>query len=124
MELTAEEAAELDEAGNATSEREVIFEKMSPLPKGQKPPPIDPTNGIFPGCVRTVKQLIGRRTRHGEYEYEVKWGNPDMTSMDNDKNLYVPKMVLEASGFLRCGNRTSSTRVEGRQNQSPVSLAP
>merc|ERR1719182_769288 len=50
-------AAELDEAGNATGEREIIFEKMEPLKKGQKPPPVDPVNGIFPNCVRTVKQL-------------------------------------------------------------------
>jgi len=92
-------AAELDEAGNATGEREIIFEKMEPLKKGQKPPPVDPVNGIFPNCVRTVKQLIGRRTRHGDYEYEVKWGDKEMVSMDPKNNLYVPKVVLETHGF-------------------------
>jgi elongation factor 3 len=92
-------AAELDEAGNATGEREIVFEKMEPLKKGQKPPPVDPTNGIFPNCSRTIKQLIGRRTRHGDYEYEVKWGHPDMTPFDVKHNLYVPKMVLENAGF-------------------------
>ena len=92
-------AAELDEAGNATGEREIIFEKMEPLKKGQKPPPVDPVNGIFPNCVRTIKQLIGRRTRHGDYEYEVKWGDKEMTSMDPKNNLYVPKVVLETHGF-------------------------
>ena len=92
-------AAELDEAGNATGEREIIFEKMEPLKKGQKPPPVDPVNGVFPNCVRTVKQLIGRRTRHGDYEYEVKWGDKEMTSMDPKNNLYVPKVVLETHGF-------------------------
>jgi len=92
-------AAELDEAGNATGEREIIFEKMEPLKKGQKPPPVDPVNGVFPNCVRTVKQLIGRRTRHGDYEYEVKWGDKEMASMDPKNNLYVPKVVLETHGF-------------------------
>jgi len=92
-------AAELDEAGNATGEREIIFEKMEPLKKGQKPPPVDPVNGIFPNCVRTIKQLIGRRTRHGDYEYEVKWGDKEMVSMDPKNNLYVPKVVLETHGF-------------------------
>merc|ERR1711968_233050 len=92
-------AAELDEAGNATGERGIIFEKMEPLKKGQKPPPVDPVNGIFPNCVRTIKQLIGRRTRHGDYEYEVKWGDKEMVSMDPKNNLYVPKVVLETHGF-------------------------
>merc|ERR1719201_2538849 len=92
-------AAELDEAGNATGEREIIFEKMEPLKAGQKPPPVDPVNGIFPNCVRTIKQLIGRRTRHGDYEYEVKWGDKEMVSMDPKNNLYVPKVVLETHGF-------------------------
>ena len=63
-------AAELDEAGNATGEREIIFEKMQALPKGQKPPPLDAANGIFPNCVRTVKQRVAARdvfsTRAGE----------------------------------------------------------
>merc|ERR1719487_2126701 len=72
-------AAELDEAGNATGEREIIFEKMEPLKKGQKPPPVDPVNGV--------------------YEYEVKWGDKEMTSMDPKNNLYVPKVVLETHGF-------------------------
>ena len=94
-------AAELDEAGNATGEREIIFEKMEPLKKGQKPPPVDPVNGIFPNCVRTIKQLIGRRTRHGDYEYEVKWGDKEMVSMDPKNNLYVPKVVLESNGFFK-----------------------
>jgi elongation factor 3 len=94
-------AAELDEAGNATGEREIIFEKMEPLKKGQKAPPLDPVNGIFPNCSRTIKQLVGRRTRHGSYEYEVKWGMPDMTGMDPKHNLYVPAMVLENAGFFK-----------------------
>ena len=66
-------AAELDEAGT-DKEREIIFEKMEPLKKGQKPPPVDPVNGVPE--LRTVKQLIGR-TRHGDGEYEVKWGQGD-----------------------------------------------
>ena len=31
-------AAELDVAGNVTGERDIIFEKMGPLPEGHKPP--------------------------------------------------------------------------------------
>merc|ERR1711871_1441996 len=49
--------------------------------------------------LRTIKQLIGRRTRHGDYEYEVKWGDKEMVSMDPKNNLYVPKVVLETHGF-------------------------
>jgi len=94
-------AAELDEAGNATGERQIIFEKMEPLKAGQKPPPTDPTMGIFPDCQRQIKHLVGRRTRHGDYEYEVKWANKDGTSMDDNKNLYVPKVVLESNGFFK-----------------------
>ena len=94
-------AAELDEAGNATGERQIIFEKMEPLKEGQKPPPTDPTNGIFPDCVRKIKQMVGRRTRHGDYEYEVKWAHKDGTSFDDKANLYVPKIVLESNGFFK-----------------------
>ena len=94
-------AAELDEAGNATGERDIVFQKMEPLLKGRKAPPLDPVNGIFPHCVRTIKQLVGRRSRHGDYEYECKWGDKDMTSMDLKHNLYVPKVVLETHGFLK-----------------------
>ena len=94
-------AAELDEAGNATGERQIIFEKMEPLKAGQKPPPTDPTMGIFPDCQRQIKHLVGRRTRHGDYEYEVKWANKDGTSMEDNKNLYVPKVVLESNGFFK-----------------------
>ena len=94
-------AAELDEAGNATGEREIIFDRMEPLKAGQKAPPVDPTNGIFPNCSRRIKQLVGRRTRHGNYEYEVKWASPDGTSMDPKTNLYVPGIVLEACGFFK-----------------------
>ncbi|EGB11163.1 hypothetical protein AURANDRAFT_22099 [Aureococcus anophagefferens] len=50
---------------------------------------------------RQIKHLVGRRTRHGDYEYEVKWANKDGTSMDDNKNLYVPKVVLESNGFFK-----------------------
>tara|TARA_Y100000389_G_scaffold202779_1_gene249163 strand:- start:481 stop:2946 length:2466 start_codon:yes stop_codon:yes gene_type:complete len=94
-------AAELDVAGNATGEREIVFDKMVPLPKGQQPPPVDTQNGIFPDCSRMIKHLVGRRTRHNEYEYEVKWGYPNGTGMDSSKNLYVPRVVLENNGFFK-----------------------
>ncbi|KAK7249648.1 ATPase [Aureococcus anophagefferens] len=94
--------AELDEAGNATGERQIIFEKMEPLKAGQKPPPTDIQNGIFPDCVRQIKQLVGRRrSRHGDHEYEVKWAKQDGTSMEDSKNLYLPKVVLESNGFFK-----------------------
>ena len=94
-------AAELDMAGNATGEREIVFDKMEPLAKGQCAPPVDTQNGIFPNCARRIKQLVGRRTRHNEYEYEVKWGKPDGSSFDEGTNLYVPKLVLENNGFFK-----------------------
>ncbi|EGB10622.1 hypothetical protein AURANDRAFT_22166 [Aureococcus anophagefferens] len=58
-------------------------------------------NGIFPDCVRQIKQLVGRRSRHGDYEYEVKWAKQDGTSMEDNKNLYLPKVVLESNGFFK-----------------------
>ncbi|KAJ1458599.1 P-loop containing nucleoside triphosphate hydrolase protein [Pelagophyceae sp. CCMP2097] len=90
-------AAELDEAGNATGERQIIFDKMEPLKAGQKPPGRD----VAMGGVRRIKMLVGRRSRHGDYEYEVKWANPDGTSMDDKENLYVPNIVLEMNGFFK-----------------------
>ena len=94
-------AADLDVAGNATGEREVVFDKMEPLAKGQNPPPVDKQNGIFPNCARTIKQIVGRRTRHNEYEYEVKWGKPDGSSLGEGTNLYVPRIVLDKNGFFK-----------------------
>merc|ERR1719267_418401 len=59
-------AAELDEAGNATGEREIIFEKMEPLKKGQKPPPA-------PRRLR-VRGQVGRQgdDLHGPEEQPVR----------------------------------------------------
>jgi len=90
-------AAELDEAGNETGERRIEFDKMVPLKKGEKPPGKD----VAAGGVRQVKQLVGRRTRHNEYEYEVKWAYPDGTSMEDSHNLYVPRIVLDGNGFFK-----------------------
>uniref|UniRef100_A0A6S8B2L6 ABC transporter domain-containing protein n=1 Tax=Aureoumbra lagunensis TaxID=44058 RepID=A0A6S8B2L6_9STRA len=90
-------AAELDEAGNATGERRIEFEKMVPLKKGEKAPGKD----VAMGGVRQIKQLVGRRTRHNEYEYEVKWAYQDGTSMEDSHNLYVPRIVLEGNGFFK-----------------------
>ena len=94
-------AAELDEAGNATGERQIIFDKLEPLPTGQKSPPVDPTNGIFSDSVRKIKHLVGRRSRHGSYEYEVKWADVSGKSLEDTKNLYLPKIVLESNGFFK-----------------------
>lgn len=88
-----ETAAELDEAGNDTGARKIEFDKMEPLKKGQKPPPDT--------SVRQIKQLVGRRTRHNEYEYEVKWASPDGTAMEDSKNLWLPRLVLDANGFFK-----------------------
>ncbi|KAK7249183.1 ATPase [Aureococcus anophagefferens] len=74
-------AAELDEAATRRASQ-IIFEKMEPLKAGQKPPPTDIQNGIFPDCVRQIKQLDG-------------------TSMEDNKNLYLPKVVLESNGFFK-----------------------
>eukprot|EP00634_Sargassococcus_sp_CCMP2135_P010810 CAMPEP_0198657104 /NCGR_PEP_ID=MMETSP1467-20131203/11299_1 /TAXON_ID=1462469 /ORGANISM="unid. sp., Strain CCMP2135" /LENGTH=833 /DNA_ID=CAMNT_0044393197 /DNA_START=85 /DNA_END=2586 /DNA_ORIENTATION=- len=90
-------AAELDEAGNETGERKIEFDKMVPLKKGEKPPGKD----VAQGGVRQVKQMVGRRTRHNEYEYEVKWAHQDGTSMDDSCNLYVPRIVLDGNGFFK-----------------------
>ena len=90
-------AAEIDEAGNATGERKIVFDKMEPLKDGQKPPGKD----VALGGARRIKQLVGRRSRHGDYEYEVKWAHVDGTSMDDAENHYVPKIVLENAGFFK-----------------------
>ena len=92
-----ETAAELDEAGNETGERRIEFDKMVPLKKGEKPPPKD----VATGGVRQVKQLVGRRTRHNEYEYEVKWAHQDGTGMEEKHNQYVPRIVLDGNGFFK-----------------------
>ena len=90
-------AAELDEAGNETGERRIEFEKMTPLKKGEKPPGKD----IAQGGVRQIKQIVGRRTRHNEYEYECKWATSDGVAMDDNANLYVPRIVLDGMGFFK-----------------------
>lgn len=96
-----EKIAEVDMAGNATDEREVVFQKMEPIVGDSKPPPVDKSMGIFPNCHRVVKELVGRRTRHNEYEYEVKWASSTNVSLDASHNLYVPKVVLESCGFSK-----------------------
>ena len=116
-------APELDVAGNATGEREIVFEKMEPLPKGQNPPPVDTQNGIFIDCARIIKQLIGRRTRHNEYEYEVKWGKPDGTGMDTDKNLYVPRIVLENNGFFKLMKQVDDRIAAEAGNVKPLTTS-
>ncbi|KAH8063998.1 ATPase [Aureococcus anophagefferens] len=35
------------------------------------------------------------------FVYEVKWANKGGTSMGDNKNLYVPKVVLESNGFFK-----------------------
>ncbi|KAH8066622.1 ATPase [Aureococcus anophagefferens] len=102
-EQQAMEAAQMTDEEKAKLKQNfvIIFEKMEPLKAGQKPPPTDIQNGIFPDCVRQIKQLVGRRSRHGDYEYEVKWAKQDGTSMEDSKNLYLPKVVLESNGFFK-----------------------
>ena len=116
-------ASELDVAGNATGEREIVFDKMEPLPKGQKPPPVDTQNGIFADCARIVKHLVGRRTRHNEYEYEVKWGKPDGTGMDADKNLYVQRIVLENNGFFKLMKQVDDRIAAESGNVKPLTTS-
>ena len=116
-------AAELDVAGNATGEREIVFDKMEPLPAGQKPPPVDAQNGIFADCARMVKNLVGRRTRHNEYEYEVKWGKPDGTGMEADKNLYVPRIVLENNGFFKLMKQVDDRIAAEAGNVKPLTTS-
>ncbi|KAH8072422.1 ATPase [Aureococcus anophagefferens] len=35
------------------------------------------------------------------FVYEVKWAKQDGTSMEDSKNLYLPKVVLESNGFFK-----------------------
>lgn len=94
-------ASELDSAGNETGQKELVFDKMEPLLDGQKAPPVDPSNGLFNNCSRTIKQLVGRRTRHNEYEYEVKWGDANGKTIEESATLYVPRIVLDKNGFFK-----------------------
>jgi elongation factor 3 len=96
---------------------------MEPLPKGQKPPPIDTQNGIFADCARIIKNLVCRRTRHNEYEYEVKWGKPDGTGMESDKNLYVPRIVLESHGFFKLMKQVDDKIAAEAGNVKPLTTS-
>ncbi|KAH8063993.1 ATPase [Aureococcus anophagefferens] len=93
-------AAELDEAGNATASARSSSRRWSPSRPARSPADGHPERHL-PHCVRQIKQLVGRRSRHGDYEYEVKWAKQDGTSMEDNKNLYLPKVVLESNGFFK-----------------------
>ena len=116
-------AAELDMVGNPTGDREIVFERMAPLPKGQQPPPVDKAMGIFPNCARTIKQIVGRRSRHNEYEYEVKWGKPDGSSFDEGTNLYVPRVVLEKNGFFKMMKQVDDKIAAESGNVKPLTTS-
>lgn len=88
---TRELASEKDEAGRDTGERQVIFQSMEPH-KGDKIPGAD---------IRSIKELISRRTRHNDYEYEVRFRNVKGDLMDEKDNLYIPRGILETHGFFK-----------------------
>ena len=84
-------AEEIDEAGNIKpGTTEFVFDYMETWDAKTNPVKAD-MHGPQP---RMIKQLLGRRQKHGDYEYEVKW-----VELDVIHNVWMPKEVLEKFGF-------------------------
>ena len=84
-------AEEIDEAGNVKpGTTEFVFDYMETW--NAKTNPVKPD--MYGPQPRTIKQLLGRRQKHGDYEYEVKW-----TELDVVHNVWMPKETLEKFGF-------------------------
>merc|ERR1719258_672271 len=84
-------AEEIDEAGNVKpGTMEFVFDYMETW--NAKTNPVKPDmHGPQP---RMIKQLLGRRQKHGDYEYEVKF-----VELDACHNTWMPKEALEKFGF-------------------------
>merc|ERR1719450_1157776 len=87
-------AEEVDEAGNVKAgTAEFVFASMQVAKKGIKPPECEITGK--PLQAKQIKKLVGRRSKHGEYEYEVKF----VGSMDEKENLWIPLKPLDTHGY-------------------------
>tara|TARA_A100001015_G_C15010672_1_gene722931 strand:- start:24 stop:2399 length:2376 start_codon:yes stop_codon:yes gene_type:complete len=107
---TKELAGEEDERGIKSSRGEVVFESMEPLKKGQSPP-----SGMKP---RVISHLIGRRSKHGDYEYEVKW-----KELETENNLYIPGSVLDKFGFDKMMKEINEKIAAEQGNNRPLTTA-
>ncbi len=105
-ELTPEE----DEKGQRKGRGEIVFESMEPLIKGEKAP-----DGMKP---RIISHLVGRRSKHNDYEYEVKWKD-----MEADHNLYVPSQLLEKYGFDKLMKEINDRIASEQGNSRPLTYA-
>jgi elongation factor 3 len=105
-ELTPEE----DERGNKKGKGEIVYDSMEPLKKGDKCP-----DGIKP---RVISNLVGRISKHGSYEYEVKWKD-----LESDHNLYVPLDTLEKYGFDKQVKEINEKIAAAQGNSRPLTFA-
>jgi|MDSY01.2.fsa_nt_gb elongation factor 3 len=103
-------SVEEDEKGNKKGKGETVFESMEPLIKGEKPP-----DGMKP---RIISQLVGRRTKHNDYEYEVKWKD-----MESEHNLYLPANVLDKYGFDKLMKEINDRIAAEQGNSRPLTFA-
>jgi len=81
---------ERDAAGNICKSRTLVFDRLDEYdPKIQDQPK-----------PRVIREIVGRRTKHNEYEYEVSWRN-----MEDSDNLFLPRRVLLKYGFHKMVKR-------------------
>ena len=106
---TKELTGDVDEKGNKTR-GEVVFDSMEALKKGQSPP-----SGMKP---RIISHLVGRRTKHGSHEYEVKW-----KEMESDNNLFIPGTILEKFGFEKMMKEINEKIAAEQGNSRPLTTA-
>ena len=108
--FTKELAGELDAKGNRTGKGDVVFESMEPYKKGDTLP-----DGMKP---RVISHLVGRRSKHNEYEYEVKWKD-----IDTEHNLFVPEVILEKYGFDKMMKEINDRIAAEQGNTRPLTTA-
>ena len=81
---------ERDVAGNICKNKTLVFDFMEEYdPKNQEQ--------IKP---RIIREIISRRTKHNNYEYEISWKN-----MDDTFNLFLPRKILLKFGFHKLVKR-------------------
>lgn len=108
--FTKELAGELDEKGQRSKKGEVVFESMEPFNKGDTMP-----SGMKP---RIISHLVGRRTKHNDFEYEVKW-----KEMESENNLYIPEKILSKYGFDKMMKEMNDRIAAEQGNSRPLTSA-
>ena len=106
-------AEEVDEAGNIKAgTMEWIFDRMEVLVKGKKAPEGPDGKPIVP---KKIKLLVGRRSKHGDYEYEAKF----VGSTEEKENLWIGVKALEMAGFAKFV-KDMDDKIAAEGNQRPL----